>query len=219
MNIERRYSTRRVNIEKRADGKEVIVGYAAVFYRSDDPGTQFQLYTDIVERIMPTAFDAALRENDDVRGLFNHDVSLVLGRRPAETLRLSVDTVGLRYEIDPPDAPNGQNVKEALKRGDVNGSSFAFLIYSGKRGKVVWVEEKLPDGRMISVREIHDCELIDVGPVTYPAYGSTSAGVRSSGVEEKSILEERDNWRAMQRTPADIDMEMLQRNLQLLGTD
>jgi len=216
MGIERRFSTRRVSLENRADGKPVLTGYAAVFYRADDPGTQYTLYTDVVERIMPTAFDAALRERDDVRGLFNHDSNLVLGRSEAGTLRLFVDSVGLKYEIDPPDNPTGKNVGESVRRADVTGSSFGFFVYSGKRGKVVWVEEKLADGRMISVREIHDCELLDVGPVTFPAYGSTSAGMRAAG-DERDVLRERDAWRAARSMPSEVEMEMLIRGAEVLG--
>ena len=83
-------------VEKRADGRRAIVGHAAVYYRADDPGTEYQLFPDLKERIMPGAFDRAARE-DDVRALFNHQPDNLLGRTTAKTLALTIDEKGLRY--------------------------------------------------------------------------------------------------------------------------
>ncbi len=41
-------------------GGRVISGYAAVFYRKDDAGSQFAIGDRTVERIAPGAFDRAL---------------------------------------------------------------------------------------------------------------------------------------------------------------
>lgn len=205
---ERRFSRHtRPRIERRGeDNTPVIVGYAAVFYRADDSGTEFELWRDAFERIMPGAFDAALRD-DLVRGLTNHDEGWLLGRSDKDTLRLSVDKVGLRYEIDPPDTQAGRDTVELLDRGDLDGSSFTFRVY-GKRGKVVWVEETR-DGDTVEIREIHDVELLDVGPVTFPAYEATEAGVRS----DQHVAEARaDHARWKEREQSDdvtgLELEM-----------
>jgi HK97 family phage prohead protease len=179
--------------EGRADGPKTIVGYAAVFYNAADPGTEYQLWRDTYERIMPTAFDSALRE-DTVRGLTNHDVQWLLGRSDLGTLRLSVDKVGLRYEIDPPDTQAGRDTLALLARGDLDGSSFSFATF-GRRGRTVWVEETR-DGRTVEIREVHDLELFDVGPVTFPAYQSTTAGARDQAASEHhEARSDRDRWR------------------------
>jgi HK97 family phage prohead protease len=173
--LQRRHATPaagRPTVETRADGKPMIVGYAARYFDPADPGTEFALWDDVTERILPGAFDKAVRE-DDVRALFNHSPDMVLGRSTAGTLRLSVDARGLRYEIDPPDTSTARDLLESLKRGDVSGSSFAFNI----RGENVRKEAK-PDGGFRYVRELTDVQLFDVGPVTYPAYPATDAGVR-----------------------------------------
>ncbi len=154
-------------------GGETIVGYGAVFYDPANPATEYELWEDMRERIMPGAFDRALREKHDARGLFNHDPSALLGRVVAGTMRLSVDSKGLRYEIDKPDTQWGRDVATSIGRGDLSGSSFSFIAR-----RVVWLE--LGD---VFIRQVEDVDLFDVGPVTYPAYEATSAGLRAAAVE------------------------------------
>lgn len=152
-----------------------IEGYGAVFYREGDPGTEYWLWNDMVERVMPTAFDRAVRD-DDVRSFFNHDPNIVLGRKQAGTLRLSIDNRGLLYEVMPPDSQICRDqVMAPIERRDVTGSSFMF-----NTRKVVWIEEAR-DGQTVYIRELHDVELWEVGPVVFPAYEATSTGVRSGG--------------------------------------
>lgn len=152
------------NIEVRADeeGKPAkIVGYAAVYgTQSEDIGFR--------ETISKGAFEGA--DTSDVRALFNHDSSKILGRTKSGTLRVSADEVGLRYEIDVPNTTYAADLLESMQRGDVNQSSFAFSDVDDK-----WEER---DG--IWYREIMQIrQLYDVSPVTYPAYSDTSVALRS----------------------------------------
>ncbi|MBP7638133.1 MAG: HK97 family phage prohead protease [Kiritimatiellae bacterium] len=175
MKIETRQNLHPVSVETREGKPAKIVGYAAVFYDGTER-TQFQVYPGLVERIMPTAFDEALK-SDDIRALFNHDRAAVLGRMAAGTLTLTTDKTGLRYEIDIPDTTLGRDLAVSLARGDITGSSFGFNI-RGPDGQKVW---ETPDGKTY-VRELVNVKLYDVGPVTFPAYEATSAGVR--GLDE-----------------------------------
>jgi len=160
-----------------------IHGYAAIFYRAGDRSTQYQLWPGAVERIMPTAFNEALKRGDDVRALFNHDPNLVLGRTKAETLGLAVDQIGLRYEITPIDTSVYRDLVRRLQRGDVDGSSFSFAVEA---------EEWRVEGDL-EIRELHGVKLFDVGPVTFPAYQATSSGVRGwTGQTQKRLLVERE---------------------------
>jgi uncharacterized protein len=170
-----------IALQKRDGSASTITGYAAVFYREGDPGTEYQLWDDLVEHIMPGSFDRAISEKDDCRALANHDPNLLLGRASAGTLRLSIDSVGLKYEIDVPDTQAGRDTCVSLERGDLTGSSFTFLP-----DERVWREQ----GDMI-ICEVRSVQLFDVGPVTFPAYTATSAGLRSQGdvAEARKALE------------------------------
>lgn len=171
--VERRSVSANVaGVQIRAEGdSKKIEGYAAVYFDSRDDGTEYWLFDDFVERIMPGAFDLAIEE-DDVRALFNHDVNHILGRSTSGTLTLSSDKRGLKYSIDLGDTASARDVLSHIQRGDVSGSSFSF-----RPTRTAWREE-VKDDRDILVREIEEVELYDVGPVTFPAYAATSAGVR-----------------------------------------
>ena len=149
-----------------------IVGYASRFY-DGTPGTQYRLFEGAYERIQRGAFDRALKERHDARGLFNHSPDNLLGRVSNGTLRLETDRRGLKYTIDVDAAdPDHQRVVRKIQRGDLSGSSFSFTIPPGGDR---WVRE----GK-IEIREITDLQLYDVGPVTMPAYQATSADVRGA---------------------------------------
>tara|TARA_B100000809_G_scaffold154054_1_gene151424 strand:- start:4590 stop:5210 length:621 start_codon:yes stop_codon:yes gene_type:complete len=173
-------------VEVRSEnGQPVITGYAAVFYRADDPGTEFELMDDYVERIMPGAFTNAIEARQDVRGLFNHDMNQVLGRTTAGTMVLSEDGLGLRYDITMPDTQLGRDVATSISRGDVTGSSFSFQV--GTDG----AEIRRDDGQ--TVRELRNLDVFDVGPVTFPAYKGTSTTLRSlDNVQESNAA--LDQW-------------------------
>lgn len=191
-----------LSVEERADGAKAIVGYGAVYYDGSER-TEFELWPGMIERIMPGTFDRALRAADDVRGLFNHDPNQVLGRTGSRTLKLVSDTRGLRYEISPPDTATGRDVMELVRRGDVSGSSFSFAVPpDGQRMKL----EKRA-GVTVKVREIINVDpLYDVGPVTFPAYEATAAGVR----------QQRDALEAAFREEFDADLDYRRRRLRAL---
>jgi hypothetical protein len=166
-------------VERGAGMAPCIRGYAAVFHREGDPGTEFRMMDDVAERIAPGAFDRTLK-SADVRGAFNHDPSMILGRSSAGTLRLGTDARGLWYEIDPPDTTAGRDAMALIKRGDVSGSSFAFVPTSTTYSRA-------DDGTVIITR--NDLDLIDVGPVTFPAYEGTSTGIRAVGASFDDEIE------------------------------
>ena len=143
-----------------------IAGYAATFNNLSSDLGGFR------EQLSPGAFDGVLA--DDVRAAFNHDPDNILGRSSAGTLRLTVDGTGLRYEVDLPNNTLGRDLFESIKRGDIAESSFRFRIAPGGEQ---WNDTD--DGTIRTITEVS--KLVDVAPVTYPAYPDATIAARSMG--------------------------------------
>ena len=151
----------------------VIRGYAAV-YNSDS-----EWMGGFYEQIENGAFDDVLE--NDVRAYFNHDENLLLGRVSSGTLRIGTDKRGLFYEVDLPNTSYANDLVELMKRGDVNQSSFAFLI-----GQDRWEQR---DGKTYRIIE-KVSRLLDVSPVAQPAYpDATSELKRDLEIETKEEIE------------------------------
>lgn len=173
-----------------------IMGYAARFNELSEVMWGFR------EKISPGAFIDALKTSD-VRALWNHDPNHVLGRAKAGTLKVWEDDVGLRYEVVPPDAQWAQDLLRSMERGDVDQSSFAFTV-----AKDEWNDdEEMPVRTIVAVERLYD-----VSPVTYPAYPSTTSGVRSL----EDVLEEHIAVRKTVAPAAPQIVGTLRRRLELM---
>ena len=157
-----------VPLECREDGEEVrLEGYAAVFNKSTQIGGDLWGWSETIQK---GAFAATIKD-DDIRALFNHDSNQVLGRNTAETLTLSEDRKGLKVTITPPATTVARDVVELIKRGDVSGMSFSF-----RTTREEW-QEPTKKGDLPK-RTLLEVKLFDVGPVTFPAYPTTSIAAR-----------------------------------------
>ena len=159
--IERRtYTVRNVETRQEDDGVMRLSGYAAVF---NDPSVPLPFS----ERIAPGAFRKTLSETPDVRLLINHE-GLPLARTKNNTLALSEDEVGLRFDAELPDTSEARDLYTLIQRGDVDQMSFAFRVirqkWSPDRSERTLTEVSLADG--------------DVSVVTYPAYPTTTVEAR-----------------------------------------
>jgi HK97 family phage prohead protease len=159
-----------VDFEIRADGdKLTFSGYAAVFNSNSEP-------LPFTERIAPGAFKRTLQARNDVKLLWNHDSGEVLASTRSGTMRLFEDSKGLRVEADLAPTTRGKDLSILMQRGDVNKMSFGFNVQSDS-----WS----PDG---NVRTLESVRLIEVSVVTFPAYTSSVAQVRSIGDVEVDKL-------------------------------
>lgn len=140
-----------------------LVGYAAVF----DSWTQIGRFREVIR---PGAFRRAIKEQQDVRALLNHDANQVIGRTKNGSLRMAEDKRGLKVEIEPPDTQVGRDTVRMVEDGYLDAMSFAFRV-PGQSS-----ERWSPDDRE---RELLDLDLFDVSVVTYPAYKDTSIAARS----------------------------------------
>ncbi len=139
-----------------------LTGYAAVFNSLSEDLYGFK------EKIAPGAFADTIQK-DDIRALWNHDKNYVLGRTKSGTLRLEEDERGLKIEIDPPDTTWANDLMASIDRKDVNQMSFGFHAI-----RDTWDDQD----KKMPVRTLEEVKLIDISPVTFPAYKSTQIQTR-----------------------------------------
>lgn len=159
------------DLEVRVEGDGMTLrGYAAVFNSPSQP-------LPFIETIQPGAFRASLQSRNDIKLLWNHDTSTVLGSTRAGTLSLIEDERGLRVEAQLPDTQAGRDAATLIKRGDVNAFSFGFRVPANGD------EWPTASERILKRVNIHEVSL-----VAFPAYTATegTASVRSvSEIVEK----------------------------------
>ena len=158
------------------DAPPAIVGHAAVFDSLSENLGGFR------ERIAPGAFAATIGE-DDIRALFNHRDDYVLGRNRAGTLKLVEDETGLSVRIVPPDTTFARDLATSIERGDISGMSIGF--------RTITDEWNVEDGD--PVRTLRAVRLLDVSPVTYPAYPQTDVAIRSLAAFRETLVPWRRN--------------------------
>ena len=167
-NVERRLYLENVELrETEEDGKPKIFGYGAVYEsRSEDLGG----FQEIFKR---GCFDESINRNDDIRCLYNHDTSKVLGRRKSGTLKVGVNDRGLWIEDALPDTPTASEVRELVGRGDISGMSVGFYIEDAEADQS-WDKE---GDRWL--RTVLKATVVEVSAVAFPAYTDTSVAMRS----------------------------------------
>lgn len=158
-------------IKIRADSVE-IEGYVNAVERASKPLRS--RIGQFIERICKGAFAKALKRNDDVHILLNHDWQRDLGSTKKGNLDLEEDAIGLkaRATITDPD------VVTKARNGDLVGWSFGFTDKDVENS----VERGMP------LREVKDLNLYEVSILDRnmsPAYDGTLVSARSIGGEEQ----------------------------------
>lgn len=180
--MERRFvATSGLEIRAAEDGSQTntLRGYALRFGSVYDMGW-------FTEEVAPTALDRA--NMNDVRVLLNHDPNNILGRTAASTARVGVDNVGMWYEVDLPDSPNGQNARVAVQRGDITQSSWGFSLRKDETGRRIGDKWEMRGGK--EHRILTDVDIVfDASPVTFPANPDTTIAKRS---RDEAMSEKRD---------------------------
>jgi uncharacterized protein len=148
-------------------------GYAVVFNQlSRDLGGWFEIIDPSTggEPTESGQYDVAA--NGRVIARTNHDSNLLIGTTDAGTLRLFVDDVGFRYEVDLPNTNAGRDAAVLAERGDFCYSSFAFMLLPDG---CAW--EYGPQDQLVC--RVTAFKLVDVAPVADPAYWGSSVGLRN----------------------------------------
>lgn len=166
---------------EQADGKGRIFGTPIVY----DSWTDLGYFDEKIER-------GALDHTDlkDVRFLVNHDTSMIplaRSRNNNENSTMQLIPTGegmdMRTDLDIERNATASELYSALERGDISGMSFMFTI-DGERWEDLETEH--PKRTITSIGKV-----FEVSAVTFPAYESTTIGVRDTEALEsaKSTLE------------------------------
>lgn len=159
--------TRAVTFETRAsDDGFTLEGYGAVF---NSPTEINSWEGNFEERIAPGAFAKTLQERKPVVQ-FDHGHDIATGSVPIAAIEeISEDERGLFVRARMFDNPRVEPIRQAIAGGAIDGMSFRFRV----------VREEWDDTGVLPVRTIKELDLFELGPVVFPAYESTSVGVRS----------------------------------------
>lgn len=148
-----------------------LEGYGAVF-NSDTVIDSWE--GQFVERIMPGAFAKTISERMPVLQ-FDHGSHPLIGSIPLGTITsIREDDHGLKVKARLSDNWLVEPVRDAIREGAISGMSFRFQVVQDE-----WSRVRAAD---MPTRTIKEVKLYEVGPVVFPAYDTTSVGVRSRAV-------------------------------------
>ena len=173
--------TRAFNFEVRAEQNEehgtYITGTPIVFEQETDLGW----YTEKISRDALKATDLK-----DVRFLVGHNthgIPLARSRNNNEnsTMQLKVNDSGMdiRVDLDTENNAEAKALYSAVKRGDMSGMSFMFIV-----DKDSWedIDTDHPKRSIDSIRTV-----LEVSAVAFPAYPQTTIQAAAEGEELESV--------------------------------
>lgn len=154
-----------MKVKIRADSVE-IEGYVNAVERNSKP--LMSRIGRFIERVCKGAFKKALKRNDNVNILLNHDWSRNLGSTKQGNLELEEDSIGLHAHAIITDP----EVIESAKRGNLVGWSFGFNDREVENS----TEQGMPL-RIVKELDLHEVSILDRR--MSPAYEGTLVSVRS----------------------------------------
>lgn len=180
--IRRNYNIFDITTRSQEDdnGIRKIEGHPVVFEQTTDIGGYFY---EVIDR---GAFDEC--DLTDVLLFVNHNqnkIPLARSRRNngSSTMHLQIDNIGLfmSADIDIDNNPEARALYSAIKRGDLDGMSFAFRI---KEQEWLNLDTKMPTRRIKKFAKLYE-----VSAVNKPAYESTDINARDKDALENAKRE------------------------------
>ena len=147
---------------------------------------------EVYEVLEPGFISEELLKRSDVILNLNHSnlVPDVLGRyrnSERDTLSLDLQPQGMGCRCSMPNTSNANDAMELMRRGDIDGMSFAFNDDPYDKTSVEFekTNERSADGKKeVWLRHVKRATgFFDVAIVTHPAYGQTSVATREQGEE------------------------------------
>lgn len=133
---------------------------------------------NFMEQIAPGAPDRHLKTHrDKVKVLFNHGMDPTIGDKPlGKPDVIESKKRGLWTETPLLDTSYNQDLHVLLSAEAIDGMSFRFNVQREE-----WKDEPKPtkqNPKGLPQRTIRELKLFEFGPVTFPAYEATTAGIR-----------------------------------------
>ena len=163
--IENRLSD--VSFKEEDEQKMVLEGYAIVFDQETLIGDKEKGFIESIDR------NALKNANmKDVPMKYNHDDSfLIIARTRNNSLRLTVDDIGLKVGAELIDTDSNKDIYKMVKAGLLDKMSFAFTVSSQKIDR----SGDIPKRTITGIDRLYDVSIVDL-----PAYDQTSIVVGRS---------------------------------------
>lgn len=162
-----------------ATGNKTLHGIAAVFNSEANLGT-------FSEVIRPGAFAKSLATGSNIRALYHHDGSALLGTTRGGTLQLRETPQGLAFELALPDTTHGRDLAILVDRGDVAGCSFGFRVPDGG--------DRWEERGSTLVRELLNVDLVEITLTSDPAYQDTTVALRNMPFDMANFIHCNSHW-------------------------
>ena len=174
------------------EGRPIVFGVRSVNL------TPWSSDRKVYEILEPGCISRELLQRSDVVLNLNHnsDVVNVLGRyrnSERDTLSLEMRGDGIDCRCELPHTNNANDTLELIRRGDINGMSFAFEDdYEDTENGVSYEKTNdVEDGKVVWLRHVKRITgLYDVSIVTHPAYEQTSVATREQSEAIDKAIEE-----------------------------
>ena len=178
-------------MSREIEGRPIVFGVRSVNL------TPWSSTRKVYEILEPGCISRELLQKSDVILNLNHSnmVPDVLGRyrgTDRDTLTLELRGDGIDCRCDLPKTNNANDALELMKRGDINGMSFAFEDdYEDTENGVSYERTNdTEDGKEVWLRHVKKITgLYDVAIVTHPAYEQTSVGMREASDRIDAAIE------------------------------
>ena len=163
--IENRLSD--VSFKEEDEQKMVLEGYAIVFDQETLIGDKDKGFIESIDR------NALKNANmKDVPMKYNHEDSfLIIARTRNNSLRLTVDDIGLKVRAELIDTDSNKDIYKMVKAGLLDKMSFAFTVSSQKIDR----SGDIPKRTITGIDRLYDVSIVDL-----PAYDQTSIVVGRS---------------------------------------
>ena len=179
-------------MSREIEGRPIVFGVRSVNL------TPWSSTRKVYEILEPGCISRELLQKSDVILNLNHSnmVPDVLGRyrgTDRDTLTLELRGDGIDCRCDLPKTNNANDALELIKRGDINGMSFAFEDdYEDTENGVSYERTNdVEDGKEVWLRHVKKITgLYDVAIVTHPAYEQTTVGLREASEAIDKAIEE-----------------------------